>query len=210
MNNLNYKIIATGSKGNCVIIENIMIDIGVAFKSIENELKNIKYILITHIHSDHLNSTTFKNIKKKFPHIRIYGNYEVANRVGRENITKMMGDSTCISLSDKLEIQSFKGFHDVEVLGFVIVMGNKNIIYATDTYSLEEAPKLEYDYLFLESNYDENIVNKLMNKRSKYGYDVFESAKRHLSTQQSKAFYYMHRRDKQSKWIELHQSGRFY
>ena len=210
MNEINYKIIASGSKGNCAIIENIMIDIGVAFKSIENELKNIKYILITHIHRDHLNATTFKSIKKKYPHIKIFANYEVANRVGRENITKMMGDSTCISLSDNFEIRSFKCFHDVEVLGFVIIISSTNIIYATDTYSLEEAPKLEYDYLFLESNYDENIVNKLMNKRSKYGYDVFESAKRHLSTQQSKAFYYMHRRDKQSKWIELHQSGRFY
>ena len=45
MNNLNYKIIATGSKGNCVIIENIMIDIGVAFNEFQSFVEEFKETL---------------------------------------------------------------------------------------------------------------------------------------------------------------------
>lgn len=47
-----YEIIATGSQGNAVIIENkILIDCGVPFKSLTKQYKNLKLVLLTHIHS---------------------------------------------------------------------------------------------------------------------------------------------------------------
>lgn len=47
-----YEIIKTGSDGNCIILgDNIMLDIGVAYKNVKNYLKDIKFIFISHRHS---------------------------------------------------------------------------------------------------------------------------------------------------------------
>ena len=48
---MNYNIIATGSSGNCIIIENsIAIDMGVSFKAIKEYYKNLQLVLLTHAH----------------------------------------------------------------------------------------------------------------------------------------------------------------
>lgn len=48
---MNYEIVSTGSNGNCVIInESIAIDIGVPFKRISPYAKNLKLVLLTHVH----------------------------------------------------------------------------------------------------------------------------------------------------------------
>ena len=48
---MNYEVLATGSSGNCVIInESIAIDIGVPFKKIEAYSKNLRLVMLTHVH----------------------------------------------------------------------------------------------------------------------------------------------------------------
>lgn len=47
-----YEIIKTGSNGNCIILgNNVMLDVGVSYKSIKHFLKDIKVIFISHRHS---------------------------------------------------------------------------------------------------------------------------------------------------------------
>lgn len=49
---MNYEIISTGSKGNCIILnDDFMLDCGVPYKTVKSYLKNIKYIFISHIHT---------------------------------------------------------------------------------------------------------------------------------------------------------------
>lgn len=49
---MDYEIIASGSKGNATVINDIiMIDCGVPFKSLKNIYKNLKIVLLTHVHS---------------------------------------------------------------------------------------------------------------------------------------------------------------
>ena len=103
----------------------------------------------------------------------------------------------------------FECVHDVLVYGFTFSCQGQEIIYATDTSTLENAPEKKYDYFFLESNHDEAKLEAVRDQK-KGTYSPFLSGKRHLSTQQAKAFYYMHRRSQDSKLIELHQSARFY
>ena len=51
---MEYNIISTGSKGNAVVINDvILIDCGVSFRALKDVYKNIKIVLLTHIHSDH-------------------------------------------------------------------------------------------------------------------------------------------------------------
>lgn len=203
---MHYEIISTGSKGNSVIINDIMVDCGVAFKRLKEYLYDIKYLLLTHIHSDHIKPTTLKRIKKEFPHIKVIGNYEIAQLYDVDHIINA-GFPMDV---DNYTFEAFECVHDVVTYGYTWTFNNNEIIYATDTNSLENAPERKYDYLFLESNYDVEKLELARGKRSKYGYDPYISGLRHLSTKDCKTFYYLNRRNKESKLIELHMSERFY
>ena len=49
---MDYEIISSNSKGNCIIIEKfMMLDCGVSYKRIKDKLKNIKLIFISHNHT---------------------------------------------------------------------------------------------------------------------------------------------------------------
>lgn len=202
---MNHKIISTGSKGNCVIINDVMVDCGVAFGKIKEELYDIKYLLITHIHTDHLNIKTIQQIAENFPKIIIIGNYEVHNAYNCNIIVNAGFDIE----TDDYIFTPFECVHDVLVYGYTWTFKGQEIIYATDTSTLENAPKKPYDWMFLESNHDEAKLEAVRNEQ-RGSYNPFISGKRHLSTQQAKAFYYLNRRNADSKFIELHQSNRFY
>jgi L-ascorbate metabolism protein UlaG (beta-lactamase superfamily) len=202
---MNYEVISTGSKGNCVVINDVMVDCGVPFMKIRDKLYSIKYLLITHTHSDHLNIKTLEGIATLFPRITIIGNYEV-NHFWMCN--KIANAGFPIETDDYF-FTPFECVHDVLCYGYTWSYEGQEIIYATDTSTLEFAPKKKYDWLFLESNHDEEKLEAARNM-TKGSYNPYLSGKRHLSTQQAKIFYYMNRKNQGSQLIELHQSVRFY
>lgn len=202
---MNYKIISSGSKGNCVIINDLMVDCGVPFNKIKDELYEIKYLLVTHIHSDHVRPATLKNIKTLFPRIKIIGNYEVHQTFGVD----VIANSGFEVITDDYIFEPFECVHDVLTYGYTWKFGESDIIYATDTSSMDNAPDRKYDYLFVESNHDEKKLELAANQ-VRGGYNPYLSGKRHLSTQQAKTFYYTHRKNRESEFVELHKSSRFY
>lgn len=206
--NINYEIIGSGSSGNSVIIENIMIDCGLPYKKLKDYLYDVDYLLITHTHQDHVKKSTYNAIVKDFPNIIIASNYEVARKY---HVDEVMNEGNEYELGEYV-ITPFSGPHDVLVYGYAFSIDDINIIYATDMNNYKRAPKIKYDLLFLEANHDEKKLQAISksNAKRQYGYDVVASAKRHCSRQKCKAFYFVHRRDKDSKLIELHKSSRFY
>jgi ribonuclease BN (tRNA processing enzyme) len=203
---MNYKILSSGSKGNCVIVnDEIMFDCGIAFNKMKEELYGIKYLLITHVHSDHLNKLTLQQIMSKFPTIKIIGNYEVHQAMH----TNIIANAGFDIVTKDYTFTPFEAVHDVLTYGFTFHVGDKRVIYCTDTANLNNAPEGPYDYFFIESNHDEQKLKQAINEY-KGTYSPFLSGKRHLSTQQAKAFYYLHRRSRESELIELHKSARFY
>ena len=202
---MNYKTIASGSSGNCVVINDVMIDCGVSFKDLSSYLYDIKYLILTHIHADHVKLSTLKTIKKLFPRITIIGNYEIHQKF---RVHKIANAEQSLIVGD-YEFLPFLCEHDVLTYGFTWKYGDISILYATDTGSMSNAPDGIYDYLFIESNHCEKKL-ELARGQVKGGYNPYTSGKRHLSTQQAKAFYYLHRRNKDSEFIELHKSKKFY
>lgn len=202
---MNYNIISSGSKGNCVIINDVMVDAGVPFRSIKKYLYDIKYLLLTHVHSDHIKPKTLQLIAEEFPKIKIIGNHEV-HQVWHCDYIANAGFE--IVTNDYI-FKPFLCLHDVLCYGYVWDYLGQKILYATDTGSMENAPNEKYDYFFIESNHDEQKLEKVRNEY-KGGYNPYLSGKRHLSTQQAKGFYYTHRRSPDSAFIELHKSERFY
>lgn len=204
---MKYNVIASGSKGNCVVIENIMIDAGIPYKDLEEYLPDIRYLFITHIHQDHLRISTIKRIKKMYPYIQIYGNWQVKEKLG--DICTGVNLNSHITNKD-FEVRFFRCIHDVETYGMVFDIEGLKVIYATDTSTLAHAPgDIKFDYLFLESNHDKRKLEMALYSKG-IGYNAYGNGKRHLSTQDCKTFYYTRRKDKTSELIELHKSERFY
>ena len=206
MHQLDYRVIQSGSSGNAVRIADIMIDCGIPYTRMRDELYKCKLLFITHKHSDHLNIRTYSAIKKNYRHIKTIANYDVATKITPDFI---LGDSPRKIKTKNYVITPFKVNHDVVTHGLTIAFRDGiNVIYVTDSAGTDEWPKGKYDYLFLESNHDENILNLASGQH--YGYDVFAISKRHTSKQEAKAFYYLNRKSKDSEFIELHKSQRFY
>jgi Cft2 family RNA processing exonuclease len=207
---LNYKIIATGSGGNAVKIENFLIDCGVSFKDIQEDLYDVKYLLITHSHQDHVKEGTLNKIKKKFPNIVIIGNKDVNEKFG---VNILLSPSSDHLILNSFVVEAFHSPHNAPCNGYVLFNKDMYILYATDLYTTEYIPKQKYDYIFLEANYDKTIIEAIRNRSSykkEYRYDVIDHAYLHLSKQDSKVFYYTHRRNSDSVYIPLHMSNRFY
>lgn len=203
---LDYHIIGTGSSGNAVRIENIMFDCGVPFSHMKEDLYKVDTLLITHSHSDHIKPATLERIRKEFPGITVFGNADVAYQYDVD----MVVGSKPFSLRKRRKIIPFDGVHDVPVTGYIVQMKGLNILYMTDTARVNPPGDLLLDYIFLESNFDERKLRQEAKRYKKHGYDPYLSVTRHLSTQKCKEFYYTHRRNEESKLIELHQSQRFY
>ena len=207
MNQLDYNVIATGSTGNAVRIEDIMIDCGITFERMKDDLYKVDTLLITHSHTDHIKEATLNKIRKNFPKIKVYANYDVAYQY---DVDVVIGTSL-FELPRKRMILPITGVHDVPVTGFVIFMKKLNILYMTDTCRVTLPEEIPLDYVFLESNYDEVKIGQRAKAYKRHGYDPLEnSIARHLSTQKCREFYFVNRRDENSKLIELHQSSRFY
>lgn len=209
MNELNYKIISTGSKGNCVVIENIMIDCATSWKNIKEELYDIDILLISHCHSDHYRENIYKRIRKEFPNIICCmnrGTVEFSNA----DYDELIRDYQPISAAG-LTITPFPLLHTVENHGFVWDFNGNHIVYATDTSSMENCPvDRKFDYVFLEANHDKYKLQHAFRKSKEYGYNAYGTSKSHLSKQDSLKFYLLNRASRDTPYIELHQSSRFY
>ena len=182
-----------------------MIDCGISFNQMKEDLYLCDTLLLTHSHGDHIKPATLQAIRREFPRIMIFGNSHVAYQF---DVDKVIGNKPFELKGGRLVIP-FSGHHDVPVTCFVIQEDDINILYATDTNRLE-LPITPIDYFFLESNYDEGKLAKIGKQYSTRNYDAVASSKRHLSTQQARAVYFLNRRTPESPFIELHKSTRFY
>ena len=205
-----YRIIATGSKGNSVQINELLIDCGISFNRLKEHLYTVKWILITHSHTDHCNIATLKRIRKLFPKIQIYANVEVAQVLLGQGIEiESILNPGALSQIGPYQIMPFLCPHDVLCTGFSVSYEDVDredvdFIYATDTTTLSHAPDKKYDYFFIEGNYCEQILAKAL------GDSLYVSGSfRHLSIQKMKLFFYTHRKTKEARLIQLHCSNRF-
>lgn len=205
LDSLNYEVLKTGSKGNCVVIEDVMVDCGIPFSKMKDHLYDIKYLLLTHIHSDHIKPATLQKIKDLFPKITILGNYEVAQKFGVDII---VNNGFPVETRDYV-FTPVKAIHDVITTGYEWEVNDMKVCYMTDTNSYKFFENAPYDHFFIEANYDEKKLQEIGKNFTSRGYDPVMSAQRHASVQQAKGFYYSNRRSPESRLIELHASERF-
>ena len=168
--------------GNCLYVESentkLLIDAGVSLKKIETGLETLNVspslldgILVTHEHSDHIQS--LGNLSKKF-NLPVYANSETfdampkqTDKISTENINKFKVTEK-FQIKD-IEVNPFSIPHDAaNPCGFSISNNSDKISIATDIGHITNdiLKQLEDSkFILLESNYDTEVL-----KCSKYPY----------------------------------------
>lgn len=188
---MNYKIIGSGSSGNAVIINDvILIDCGVPFKALREAYDKIKLVLFTHIHGDHFNRSTIKKLASERPTLRFAcGEWlegELRSMVRRVDVL----DIGKIYNYGEFKVSPVKLYHDVPNCGYRVFWGNEKLLYATDTSTMQGIVAKNYDLYMLERNYEEHeIAERIKRKESKgqFAYEV-RAMHNHLSEQQCNKF----------------------
>lgn len=186
-------VLSSGSKGNSTLImtdhTKVLIDLGVTRSYAEEKLlelgvdpSEIKAILITHTHVDHIQG--LKVFLKKY-HPILY-----VNKIILSLLKEYLDDFEYYVYDDEfkiadLSITSIKTSHDVSgSVGFILKTNDKSLVYITDTGYINKKyfdVLSNHDLYLLESNHD---VEMLMNGR--YPFNLKQRIigdKGHLSNQ---------------------------
>lgn len=166
---MKVKVLASGSKGNSTYIETdhvkLLIDIGVSFSYLTNELEKISIapsqldgILITHTHSDHIKGLQSLVKRTNLPIYITEGmKEEILEKIGESNLKILQLENKI----EDLKIECIPTSHDVESIGFLIQDTNASLVYITDTgYINQKQLKrlINKDIYIIESNHDEKML----------------------------------------------------
>ena len=171
---MNYKIINSGSDGNCTIVNNVIaVDCGISYRKLKNYVNDLKIVLLTHIHTDHFNKSTIKKLANNRPTLR-FGCCEwlvndlINCGVDKRNIDVYeIGQKYDYSLFSIIPI---KLYHDVPQCGYRVFIDDKKLIYATDTKTLDGISAKDYDVYLVEGNYEND--EELHNRAYTYDYEL--------------------------------------
>jgi phosphoribosyl 1,2-cyclic phosphodiesterase len=187
-----YKVIASGSQGNCVIYHGVILtDIGIPFALLSSFLYQIKLVLLTHEHHDHINLSTLQSLCKNRPTLRVgCCEWMLKHIEGIRNID-------VYEIGQEYDYGSFKIipvklYHDVPNCGYRIITPEYKIFHATDTKHLEGISAKNYDLYAIEHNYNEDTVYSTIQKKESKGEFAHErlSINSHLSEQKARQFIY--------------------
>ncbi|NLW32663.1 MAG: MBL fold metallo-hydrolase [Fibrobacter sp.] len=177
---LKFCVLRSGSSGNCTLIEyngfRILIDAGMSQKRIREALEevglclqNIHAIIITHLHSDHLNHSTFQICNKHSIPLWIHSkNIPLIKPKFKKNwssIIKINGfDENRFKIGD-ISIKPFETSHDSDGIttGFCFIKEEKTklLTYAADLGYFPDAILpyfIDSQALILEANHDVELL----------------------------------------------------
>lgn len=207
---ISYQIISTGSQGNATVIEkSILIDCGVPFKALYDNYKDLRLVLLTHIHKDHFNNTTIKRLAKERPTLR-FGCCPwlvqplIDCGVSKKNIDvysfdKMYSYGICNVIPVYLK-------HNVPNCGYKLHFSTGKMIYATDCNNLNGITAPHYDLYLIEANYEDETIKNRIRKKKELGIYPYEMnvLKNHLSKKKCDDFI-INNADSHSRFVYMHQ-----
>lgn len=166
---MKYEIIGSSSKGNCIIVEDILIlDVGVSYSKIKKFLSKVKLIFVSHCHKDHLLPSTIKHISFNFPNIKyVCGSEEVVKKLVECNVNKkniyVLKNGIKYDLG-LIKVRLIDLYHDVENYGLKWELNGKKGIYIVDTERIDHIVAQDYDLYLIENNYQEKVLQEHINK----------------------------------------------
>ena len=181
-----FQCLSTGSKGNSYLlhyideekekVETLIIELGLPLEEIFKNLGDIKNVvgaLYTHNHGDHN-----RNVGKGRKNNLLFSDYGIAT-YGSDNLE--IGQKIKLG---SFEITALPSTHDIPCLSFLIEVGKKVILFATDTSTLTRIKGCKVDTFIVEVNYSIELMNKLLEQQEEWSeldLQAQRSAERHLS-----------------------------
>lgn len=165
----------SGSDGNSQLIGgHLVVDVGLPWAVIGDDVMHARIILISHEHGDHMRIPVLRSLVKYRPMVVTKGVYlnrscfrqlqrnapEVARLIPPEHVIKA-GDTFDYTYQGReYSVEVFELSHDVENCGFVITdrESGHRLIHATDTMTMKWAPAGRFDTLLVEGNYDPELT----------------------------------------------------
>ena len=186
----------------------IAIDMGVTFKALQEVYKDIKIVLLTHIHIDHFNPTTIKTLARERPTLRFACCEWLVKDLVNAGVDKRNIDVLEIGkIYDykAFKVSPIKLYHNVPNAGYRVFFGGEKAIYATDTEHLEGITAKGYDLYMIEGNYTDEDLQERINAKLETGEYCYELnvANRHLSKEQADAFL-LDNMGENSSYVYLH------
>lgn len=161
---MKIKTIATGSTGNCYMIDDgetrLLIELGIQFKKIQQSLNyetmKISGALISHSHKDHC-----KGVQGALDaSMDVYMSKATTNEIGIQHNRIRLYENKKQFRIGTFTVLPFDVKHDVENHGFLIQSDNDSkLLFATDTYYV----KYKFSgltHLMIECNYSEAIIDE--------------------------------------------------
>lgn len=210
---MDYTIIKTGSQGNCVILGGfVAVDMGVTYKQLKPFEKDIKLVLLTHIHSDHFNPATIRKLHARRPSIRFVCCQWLRQPLLDAGVAERAidvvtpGDEWYYGVNSGVRVRAQRLWHNVPNCGYHLTFGHFKVFYATDTGTLEGVEAKDYDLYMVEANHTvADMERRFADKQAAdvYAYEV-NAAQNHLSREQAEDWIYRNIGNK-GRYIFLHQ-----
>ncbi len=165
---MNFSVIASGSNGNCCLVEDkgtsVLVDAGKSGREIAKRmdilgksLEDVKAILVTHRHSDHIQGAGV--LSRRF-NIPVYMAKETSNEVMLGAFDGKVFDAGRDFRIGSLRIKPITTSHNVSSCGFVF---NNKFAIMTDTGTVTKQMKAaikKAEAVLLESNHDIDMLIK--------------------------------------------------
>lgn len=188
---MNYKIISTGSQGNAIVLnEIILIDCGVPFKDLKDVYKDLRIVLLTHIHGDHFNKTTIRKLAAERPTLRFACCSWLVSELLQCGVSVHNIDSLEIGRIydySAFKVSPVKLYHDVDNAGWRVFQNAEKAIYMTDTVTLEGITAKNYDLYLVEANYITEELEERIRSKEAAGEFVYEYRVRNVHLSKEKA-----------------------
>ncbi len=153
----------SSSDGNLYTLESgdsrIIIECGVTWKklqkALDHKIDNVDFCLVTHEHKDHCKS--WPNVE--MARIPVYSSEGTHSTWATGYDDMYVLTSLVYTHIGKWKVFAFDTHHDsIEPQGYIISDGQETILFATDTYMIQERFGVKFDIIAIECSYDKDIL----------------------------------------------------
>jgi len=170
---LHFSVLASGSKGNAVYIENgphrILIDAGLSLRAltermalIGRDMADLSAVFLTHEHTDHMRGAGLLAKKWKLPFYATRGTFEQLRRHLPNSAERRVIESEDAVRVGDVCVESYPTPHDgAESVAFVVRHNGRRLGHATDLGCVDDMVRGKLkgcDALLVESNHDVEML----------------------------------------------------
>ena len=207
---IDYQVLATGSGGNAVVINRaVLIDCGIPFRDVSPFLRDLKLVLLTHIHGDHFKPSTLKRMAMERPLLRFGAGPWLTRALMEAGIPTRQIDILRVGHQYDYgicQVEPVPLSHDVPNCGYKVFWPEGRMIYATDTVNMNGITAENFDLYMVEANYEDEEIRQRINDKKAAGEYAYEwrVLKTHLSRAKCNDWFYQNA-GPMSRILYLHQ-----